>query len=112
MRSPTLGRTVRDMTEIPGPESVPYFRQVRPWAVVLLVLTVALACLVVNISYGLALEYGDTAATDARIAAESLRDWGIGILLVIGSAGAVFAATRRSRGRRAMRGTATVAIVA
>lgn len=100
------------MTETPAPESVPRCRQVRPWAVVLLMLTVALACLVVNISYGLALEYGDTAETDAHIAAQSLRDWGIGILLVIGSAVAVFAAARRSRGRRAMRGSAAVAVVA
>ena len=100
------------MTETPVPESDPRFRQVRRGAVVLLVLTVALACLVVNISYGLAREYGDTAATDARIAGQSLRDWGIGIVLVVGFAGAVFAAARRSGGRRAMTVTAAVTAVA
>ena len=77
----------------------------------LLVLTVALASLVITVSYGLALEYGDTAATDARIAAQSLRDWGIGVVLVVGFAGWVIAAARRSRGRRALRVTAAVAVV-
>lgn len=100
------------MTETPAPESVPLLRQVRPGAVVLLVLTVALAYLVVSISYGLALEYGDTAATHARIAAQSLRDWGIGIVLVVAFAGWAVAAARRSRGRRAMTVIAAVAAVA
>lgn len=99
------------MTETPAPESVPLLRQVRPGAVVLLVLTVALAYLVVSISYGLALEYGDTAATHARIAAQSLRDWGIGIVLVVAFAGWAVAAARRSRGRRAMTVIAAVAAV-
>ena len=48
--------------------SFPPSRRVRAGAVVLLVRTAGLAFLVVNISYGLALEYGDTAASDARIA--------------------------------------------
>ncbi len=100
------------MTETSAPESVPPLRRVRSGAVVLLVLTVALAFLVVNVAYGLALEYGDTAATNARIAARSLRDWGIGIVLVVGFAGWVIAAARRSRGRRAMTVTAAVAVVA
>lgn len=100
------------MTETPAPESVPLLRQVRPGAVVLLVLTVALAYLMVSISYGLALEYGDTAATHARIAAQSLRDWGIGIVLVVAFAGWAVAAARRSRGRRAMTVIAAVAAVA
>ena len=100
------------MTETPAPESVPLLRQVRPGAVVLLVLTVALAYLVVSISYGLAREYGDTAATHARIAAQSLRDWGIGIVLVVGFSGWVVATARRSRGRRAMTVIAAVAAVA
>ena len=64
-----------------------------------------------DISYGLALEYGDTAAPDARIAARSLRDWGIGVGLVVGLAGWVVVAARRSRGRRAMTVTAVVAVV-
>ncbi len=101
-----------DMSKTSVAESVPLLRRVRPGAVVLLVVTVALAFLVVNISYGLAREYGDTAATGARIAAQSLRDWGIGILLVVGFAGAVLAATRRSRGRVVMTVVAAVAVVA
>ncbi len=99
------------MTQTTAPESVPPRRRVRPGAVVLLVLTAAVAFLVVNISYGLALEYGDTAATDARIAAQSFRDWGIGIVLVVGLAGWAVAVARRSRGRRAMTVTAAVAVV-
>lgn len=100
------------MTETPVPESAPLRRRVRPGVVVLLVLTVALASLVVVISYGLALEYGDTAATDGRIASQSLRDWGIGVVLVVGFACWVIAAARRSRARRAMTVTAAVAAVA
>lgn len=100
-----------DMTETSAPESVLSLRRVRSGAVVALVLTAALAFLVVNVSYGLALEYGDTAATDARIAARSLSDWGIGIVLVVGCACWVLAAARRSRGRRAMTMTAVVAVV-
>jgi hypothetical protein len=99
------------MTETTAPERVAPRRRVRPGAVVLLVLTAALAFLVVSISYGLAREYGDTATTDARIAAQSFRDWGIGIVLVVGLAGWVIAAARRSRGRRAMTVTAAVAAV-
>ena len=79
----------------PRTESDSQSRQLRPGAVVLLVLTVALGVLVVTVSYGLAREYGDTAASDARIAAQSLRDWGIGVLLVVGFGGAAFAAARR-----------------
>jgi hypothetical protein len=102
------------MTEIlvPVPESTPLGRRVRPGAVVLVVFTVALAFLVVDVSYGLAREYGDTAATDARTAIQALRDWGIGIVLVIGLAGWVAAAARRSRGRRTMGATAVIAAVA
>lgn len=100
------------MTETSAPESVPLLRQVRPGAVVLLVLTVALAYLMVSISYGLALEYGDTEATHARIAAQSLRDWGIGIVLVVAFAGGAVAAARRSRGRRALTVIAAVTAMA
>ncbi len=99
------------MTETIAPESAPVRRRIRPGAVILLVLTVALASLLVYISYGLALEYGDTAATDARIAVQSLRDWGIGVALVVGVAAWVMAAARRSRGRRAITVTAAVAAV-
>jgi hypothetical protein len=98
------------MTETHARESSPPRRRVRPGAVVLLVLTVALASLVVDISYGLALEYGDTAAPDGRIAARSLRDWGMGVGLVVGLAGWVVVAARRSRGRRAMTVGAAVAV--
>ena len=84
------------MTETHACESSPPRRWVRPGAVVLLVLTVALASLVVDISYGLALEYGDTAAPDGRIAARSLRDWGMGVALVVGLAGWVVVAATRS----------------
>lgn len=100
------------MTETPLAEPVPQLRHVPPGPVVLLVLTVALGFLVVTISYGLAREYGDTAATDARIAARSLRDWGIGVLLVAGFAAAAFVTARRSRGRRAPTVTAALAVVA
>ncbi|MGH8894431.1 MAG: hypothetical protein ACRDWY_14175 [Actinomycetes bacterium] len=99
------------MTERTAAESVPPRRRVRPSAVILLVLTAALAFLVMNVSYGLALEYGDTAATDARIVAQSFRDWGIGIVLVVGLSAWAIAAARRSRGRRAMTVTAAVAAV-
>lgn len=99
------------MTQTIASESVTSSRRVRPGAVALLVLTAGLAFLVVNISYGLALEYGDTAASDAGIAARSLTDWGIGIALVVGSAGCTVAAARRSRGRRAMTVGALVAVV-
>ena len=98
------GRTVTSMTETWVPESVPLRRRVRLVAVLLVVVTVALASLVMTVSYGLALEYGDTAATDARIAAQSLRDWGIGVVVVVGFAGWVIAAARRSRGRLVLTG--------
>jgi hypothetical protein len=111
MRSRAAWRTVTGMTQSTAPGSNPPRRRVRPGAVVLLALTAALAFLVVNVSYGVALEYGDTAAADARIAARSFRDWGGGIVLVIGFAGWVVAAGRRSRGRRAMTVTAAVAVV-
>jgi hypothetical protein len=100
------------MTETQARESSPQRRRVRPGAVVLLVLATALAPLVVTISYGLALEYGDTAAPEARIAAQSFRDWGIGVALVTGLAGWVVVAARRSRGRRVMRVSAAVVAVA
>ena len=99
------------MTKTPAPESAPLRRRVRPAAVVLLLLTIVLAVLVVDISYGLALEYGDTDAPGARIALQSLRDWGIGIVLVVGFASWVVAAARRSRGRKAMSVTAAMAVV-
>lgn len=90
------------MTEIRVSEPARLRCRVRPGAVVLLVFTVALAFLVVVVSYGLAREYGDTAATDAHIASQSLRDWGIGVVMVVGFAGWVAAAARRSRGRGTM----------
>ena len=93
MRGPAPAVNSASMTPTSVPVSVPVSapprRRVRPAAVVLLVLTVALASLVVDISYGLALEYGDTAAADVRIAAQALRDWGIGVVLVVGCAGCV-----------------------
>jgi hypothetical protein len=110
MRSPAAWRTVTDMTETSAPESVPPRRRVRLGALVLLVLTAALALLVVSIAYGLAREYGDTAATDSHIAAQSFRDWGIGIVLVVALAGWAAAGARRSRGRHAMTVTAVLAV--
>lgn len=86
--------------------------RVRRGVVVLLVLTVALASLVVDISYGLAREYGDTAATDASIALLSLRYVGAGVVLVLALGGWVIAAARRSRGRRALTVASAVIVVA
>jgi hypothetical protein len=97
------------MTETSTPESMSPRPPVSPGALVLLALTAALAFLVVSVSYGLAREYGDTSATDARVAAQSFRDWGIGIVLVVGLAGWAVTAARRSRGRRAMTVIAAVA---
>lgn len=111
MWRPAARWIVTDMTDISVSAAVPPLRRVRPGAVVLVVLTVVLAFLVVTISYGLAREYGDTAATDASIAARSFRDWGVGIVLVVGFAAWAAAAARRSRGRRAMTVTAAVAVV-
>lgn len=99
-----------NMNESDAPVSVPPRHRVRPAAVILLMVTAALALLVVSVSYGLALEYGETAATDARIAVQSLRDWGIGIVLVVGLAGGTVLVARRSRGRRAMTVTAVVVV--
>lgn len=99
------------MTETTAPESVRPRRRVLPGAVVLLVLTAVLAFFMVSISYGLALEYGDTAATDARIAGEAFREWGVGIVLVVGLSAWAIAAARRSRGRRTLAVTAAVAMV-
>src|SRR3954468_1199270 len=99
------------MTDSPDLESAPPRRRLRPGAVVLLVLTVALASLVVDISYGLALEYGETAASDVGIAARSLRDWGIGLLLVAGLAGWTMSAARGSRARRTITVCAVAAVV-
>lgn len=56
------------MTETRVSEPARLRRRVRPGAVALVVFTVALAFLVVVVSYGLAREHGDTAATDAHIA--------------------------------------------
>lgn len=106
MRGPAPAVNSASMTPTSVPVSVPVSapprRRVRPAAVVLLVLAVALASLVVTISYGLALEYGDTAAADTRIAAQAFRDWGIGVVLVVGCAGCAMAAARRSAGRRVL----------
>ena len=110
MRSPGTGADSEGMTKTRAPESAPLRRRVRPVAVVLLLLTIALAGLVVVISYGLALEYGDTGATGARIASQSLHDWGIGIVLVVGLAGWVVAAARGSHGRTALTVTAAVTV--
>jgi hypothetical protein len=98
------------MTEFPVPGPVPSRRGVRRGAVVLLVLNAALAAVMVSISYGLTLEYGDTAATDGRIAAQAFRDAGVGIALAVGFAGWAVAAARRSPGRRAITVAAVVTV--
>lgn len=99
------------MEELTAAGPVPPRHRVRPASVVLLVLAAALAFVVVNVSYGLSLEYGDTAATEARTAVRSWRDWAIGIVLVVGAAGAAVASARRSRGRRAITLTAAVTVL-
>ena len=60
------GGQCRSMTEISVPESV-RLRRGAPGAVVLQVLTVALASLVMTVSYGLAFEYGNTASTTGMV---------------------------------------------
>lgn len=97
------------MTENNDAAPVPPHRRVRPAAVMLLLATATLASLVVSVSYGLALEYGDTTATAAQATARSFRDWGLGILLVTGLSAWAIAAARGSRGRRAISVTAALA---
>ena len=94
-----------------GSDSVPPPPRVRLWAALLLVLSAGVAWLVVTVSYGLALEYGDIAATQMDIAAKSFRDWGFGIVVVVGLAGGAVVAARRSRGRRTIRVIAAVVVV-
>lgn len=113
-RSRSAGRcgTVADMAEsAAGSDSVPPRPRLRPGAVVLLLASAGLALLVVTVSYGLALEYADTAATAAHIAAESFRDWGLGVVIVVGLAGGAAIAARQSRGRRTIVSAAAVVAI-
>jgi len=95
-----------------GSGSFPPHPRVRPVAVVLLMVSAVLALLVVIVSYGLALEYADTAATAAHIGAQSFQDWGFGVVIVVGLAGgAVFAASRSHGGRTIVLAAVVVVIV-
>src|SRR4051812_14143339 len=98
------------MTDSPHLQSAPR-RRPRPVSGGLLVVTVALASLLVDLSYGLALEYGDTAASDGGIAARSPRDWGLGLVLVAGLAGWTMSEARGSRARRTITVCAVAAVV-
>jgi hypothetical protein len=63
-------------------------------------LTTAAAFLLVSVAYGIALEYSDAAlASKVDVAADSVNEWWVGILLVVGLAGGTALAARRSRGR-------------
>lgn len=112
MRWSPSRRTVSDMTETDVLKPAPPRRRLSLWALVLLALAMGAAALLVTISYGLALEYGDTGAPDGTIALQSYRDWGIGVALVAGLSAAAAAVARRSRGRRALTVAATVVIAA
>ena len=62
-------------------------------------LTTAAAFLLVSVAYGIALEYSDALASKVDVAADSVNEWWVGILLVVGLAGGTALAARRSRGR-------------
>lgn len=97
------------MSEITA--TVPPRDRVRPWAIALLTLTLALAFLVLWFCYGLSLDDGDTTATDARTALRSLGNWAFGIVLVVQSAAGCVAVAQRSRGRRAITLAAAVTVL-
>lgn len=95
--------------ETPGPADAPL--RLRAGAFVALAFTLLLAFLVVSISYGIAREYGDTAADDAAVAGRALRDWALGIVLVAGPAVLVVGLARGSRGRRGLTLAAVATLV-
>lgn len=99
------------MTETTASDSRTLPRRLRPAAVILLALATASTVLLVTISHSLYLEYGDTSATDMQLAARSLRDWAIGIILVVALSASAIAVARGSRGGRAMTVTAGIAVV-
>lgn len=99
-------------TPTPGPSGpAPVPPQLRAGAFVALAFTLVLAFLVVSISYGIAREYGDTAADDSAVAGRALRDWGFGIVLVAGLAALVVGLGRGSRGRRGLTLAAVATLV-
>ena len=75
-------RPATDAAATPAPAS-PEPRRLRAAPVVSLAVTLVLAGLVVSISYGFAREYGDTSAGDAAVAGRALRDWAVGVVLVL-----------------------------